>query len=57
MAESAEKPASTNGAEEEDYMGDLSRFLPPEISLPPEPSSKKVSFVPSLGTTSTGKII
>lgn len=56
MAESAQNPASTNGGEEEDYMGDLSRFLPPEISLPPEPSSKKVSFVPSLGTI-TGKII
>ncbi|XP_030927894.1 G patch domain-containing protein 11 [Quercus lobata] len=38
---------NTNGAEEpeedDDYMGDLSRFIPLETSLPPKPASKKVS--------------
>ena len=39
---------NTNGAgepeEDDDYMGDLSRFIPPETSLPPKPASKKVSL-------------
>lgn len=29
-------------ADEEDYMGDLSLFLPPETSDPAKPSSRKV---------------
>lgn len=50
MAELNQAQGNTNGSEEpeeeeeEEYMGDLSRFIPPEISLPPKPASKKVSL-------------
>lgn len=55
MAESTHD-GTTNGAaaeaeaetEEEDYMGDLSRFLPLETSNSVNPSSKKVNFMPCL---------
>lgn len=38
MAESIEKQSSNN--EEDDYMGDLSLFLPPDTSKPSKPSFK-----------------
>ncbi|KAL5545484.1 hypothetical protein UlMin_005171 [Ulmus minor] len=34
---------TSNGGDEDDYMADLSRFLPPEAVDPPKPQSKKVS--------------
>lgn len=45
MAEFAEKQTTTNGeqVEDEDYMGDLSQFLPPESENPPKSLSKKVN--------------
>ncbi|EXB93647.1 Coiled-coil domain-containing protein 75 [Morus notabilis] len=45
MAEFAEKQTTTNGeqVEDEDYMGDLSQFLPPESENPPKSLSKKTS--------------
>ncbi|XWS43218.1 hypothetical protein CRYUN_Cryun16bG0083700 [Craigia yunnanensis] len=55
MAEESSRNQTSNGKgeEEEDYMGDLSQFLPPEPSNPSKFSSKKilstksVSFQPS----------
>jgi hypothetical protein len=46
MAESAQDEATSGAAAEEDYMGDLSRFVPLENANPPNPLSKKVSFIP-----------
>ncbi|XP_061348886.1 uncharacterized protein LOC133294250 [Gastrolobium bilobum] len=48
MAESTANKQSNNGAQgneeqEDDYMGDLSQFLPSEASDPPKSSSKKIS--------------
>lgn len=36
--------ANNGEGEEEDYMGDLSQFLPPELSDTSNSSSKKVGF-------------
>ncbi|XP_062165824.1 uncharacterized protein LOC133872351 [Alnus glutinosa] len=53
MAESAQDEATSGAAAEEDYMGDLSRFVPLENANPPNPLSKKISnnkspsFLPS----------
>lgn len=44
MAESANQGA--NG-EEDDYMGDLSQFLPPEAAKPPKSLPKKVNSCPA----------
>lgn len=41
--------------EDDDYLGDLSRFLPPEPSLPPKHSSKKVSNKPPILQSSNKK--
>ncbi|CAK9159339.1 unnamed protein product [Ilex paraguariensis] len=42
-------------AEDEDYMGDLSHFLPTETSLPPKTSARKVSSSKSLISQSSNK--
>lgn len=49
MAESTEKqrdsePKQHEEADEDDYMGDLSQFLPPETTNPSKSSAKKVSI-------------
>lgn len=44
MAESTNQ--AINGEEKEDYMGDLSQFLPPEATDPPKSLPKKVNSVP-----------
>ncbi|PON81039.1 G-patch domain containing protein [Trema orientale] len=54
MAELAQN-RSANGEEDDDYMGDLSHFLPPEASNPPKPSSKKVSSNATLFVQSSKK--
>uniref|UniRef100_A0A2P2K628 G-patch domain-containing protein n=2 Tax=Rhizophora mucronata TaxID=61149 RepID=A0A2P2K628_RHIMU len=43
MAESRKNQQGGNGKEEEDYMGDLSQFLPPETLNPPILSVKKIT--------------
>jgi hypothetical protein len=48
MAESGQDEATSGAAAEEDYMGDLSRFVSLETADPPKPLSKKVSFMPVL---------
>ncbi|XP_059668494.1 uncharacterized protein LOC132313641 [Cornus florida] len=53
MAETTNVNQSTD--EEEDYMGDLSQFLPPETSQPPNPSSTKVSKNNTLISQSSNK--
>ncbi|KAA8517001.1 hypothetical protein F0562_017181 [Nyssa sinensis] len=45
----------TADEEEEDYMGDLSQFLPPETSEPPKSSSRKVSNSTTLIPQPTSK--
>uniref|UniRef100_A0A2P2K675 Uncharacterized protein n=1 Tax=Rhizophora mucronata TaxID=61149 RepID=A0A2P2K675_RHIMU len=45
MAESRKNQQGGNGKEEEDYMGDLSQFLPPETLNPPILSVKKVGML------------
>ncbi|PON52228.1 G-patch domain containing protein [Parasponia andersonii] len=56
MAELAQN-RSASGEEDDDYMGDLSHFLPPdpEASNPPKPSSKKASSNATLFVQSSKK--